>query len=310
MEKIIQKRVKNKIKIILFDFFSTLCYNRFMRKYYNFKIDKSVTVNNLITLEHLKLSPDFKYPKESHKFYEFAYVDSGTILCNHRDTAITLSQNDFFLIKPNEEHFYCVNTSKSASVFIVCFSCKSSLLEIISGKNTIKSHEKSILSKILSESHNAFIFPFNKKLLTCKSPVFGAQQIITNAIEEILINLIRNKLDEKNNIKISTNNLELEKNITKDIETLLIQNLYGKITLDEISKRIFYSKTYINKIFKKHMSTTIMNYYLTLKINESKKLLKKGYSVTEIANKLQFDTPNYFGKVFKKIIGVSPSKYC
>ena len=89
----------------------------------------------------------------------------------------------------------------------------------------------------------------------------------------------------------------------------MLQNLYGKITLDEISKRVFYSKTYINKIFKKHMGTTIINYYQMLKIGESKKLLKKGYNVAEVAEKLQFDTPNYFGKVFKKFVSISPSKF-
>lgn len=280
-----------------------------MSKYYNFKIDKSITVNNLITLEHLTLSPDFKYGKEAHNFYEFAYVDSGSILCYCNGEPTILNQNDFFLIKPNEEHFYSVSANKSVSVFIVCFACKSSLLDIIKGKHIINKYEKTLLSKILTEAHNAFTFPFDKKLLTCKSPIFGAQQIITNAIEEVLINLIRNNLSEQSNIKISTNNFELEKNITKDIEALMLQNLYGKITLDEISKRVFYSKTYINKIFKKHMGTTIINYYQMLKIGESKKLLKKGYNVAEVAEKLQFDTPNYFGKVFKKFVSISPSKF-
>ena len=268
-----------------------------------------MTVTNLITLEYLNLAPDFKYPKEVHNFYEFAYIVSGSILCYCNGKNTELKENDFFLIKPNEEHNYSVNTDKPTSVFIVCFACKNSLLEVISGKTAIKKQDKHILSKILSESHSAFKFPFNKKLLVSENPVFGAQQLINNAIEEVLINLIRNKLLEKNDIKIVSTSEELKSNIAKDIETLLAQNVYDKITLDEISKRTFYSKTYINKIFKQIMGKTVMDYYVALKIEESKKLLSQGYSVATVSDKLQFDTPNYFSKVFKSKVGILPSKY-
>lgn len=280
-----------------------------MRRYYNFKVDKPISVSNLVTLEYLSLAPDFKYPKESHNFYEFAYIVSGSILCHRNGENTQLKENDFFLIKPNEDHNYSVNTDKPTSVFIVCFACKNSLLEVISGKTTIKKQDKHILSKILSEAHSAFKFPFNKKLIVNENPVFGAQQLINNAVEEILITLIRHKLLEKNEIKMVSTSEELKSNVAKDVETLLVQNVYGKITLDEISKKTFYSKTYLNKIFKKVMGSTVMDYYVALKIEESKKLLDKGCNIAAVSDKLQFDTPNYFSKVFKSKVGILPSKY-
>ena len=42
-----------------------------------------------------------------------------------------------------------------------------------------------------------------------------------------------------------------------------------------------------------------MQYYIALKTEESKKLLKKGYTIAEISDKLCFNDPNYFIKVFR-----------
>ena len=160
-----------------------------------------------------------------HDFYEFAYVDNGSIICNCSKVETVLNQNEFFLIKPNEPHNYKSNKNKSASVFIVCFSCKSDFLQLITDKTTVDDYSKLILSKILSEAHNAFKFPFNKKLLICENPIFGAQQLINNAIEELLINLIRQKINLSKEISIVSNKEELHNNVVRDIILLLKQKI-------------------------------------------------------------------------------------
>jgi AraC-like DNA-binding protein len=38
-------------------------------------------------------------------------------------------------------------------------------------------------------------------------------------------------------------------------------------------------------------------------------MLKNGHSITDTALKLNFDTPNYFSKVFKNKLGMLPSSY-
>ena len=53
-----------------------------------------------------------------------------------------------------------------------------------------------------------------------------------------------------------------------------------------------------------------MEYYSDLKISTAKKLLRENeLSIKEISEKLCFDTPNYFSKTFKKIVGLTPSEY-
>jgi two-component system response regulator YesN len=53
-----------------------------------------------------------------------------------------------------------------------------------------------------------------------------------------------------------------------------------------------------------------MEYYTDLKIKTAKKLLRENeLSVKEIAEKLCFDTSNYFSKTFKKFTGSTPTDY-
>ncbi len=85
--------------------------------------------------------------------------------------------------------------------------------------------------------------------------------------------------------------------------------LYSRITLTDISNRLFYSKTYLNSIFKESKGVTIMQYYRDLKIEESKRLLRKKESVTAVSEKLSFESPQYFVKVFKQRVGMTPKEY-
>lgn len=280
-----------------------------MKKYFNYQIKKVLVVQNLVTVESLDLSTEFSYPVEEHSFYEFVYTDSGTIIGNVEGAEIAINQGDFYLIAPNKKHFYTTKTSQSASVFIVCFNCKSEFIELLLGKMHLEKEEKLLMASIVKEAQKTFVFPFNKKLQLCAQPKFGAQQLIENYIEELLIKLIRWKLDQNENIRFVMNSLELESSIVGDVIELLKSALYARLTLSEISEKTYYSKTYLNNIFKKNTGYSIMQYYNLLKIEEAKKLLREKLSTTVISDKLNFESPNYFTKVFKKYSGMTPSEY-
>lgn len=281
-----------------------------MNKYYNFQIKKAVTVKNLVTIEKLELTTEYCYPEEVHTFYEFAYVDAGELVCRTENGIINLSPSDFYLIPPAVKHSYQVRKDRSATIFILCFNCKSDILEIINGKTTLKKEEKNIIADIIKEADNAFKFPFKTKLKLLDNPVFGAQQLIESKIEEILIKLVRNKVNADSDIKLVMNTIELENSLVNDVIALLKHNLYSNvISLDYVSQKTFYSKTYLNNIFKKNTGSTIMKYNLELKIQEAKKLLRSGVTVSKVSDMLYFDNPNYFSKTFKKITNLTPSQY-
>ena len=53
-----------------------------------------------------------------------------------------------------------------------------------------------------------------------------------------------------------------------------------------------------------------MDYFTNLKIENAKKLIREtDKSVKELSELLSFDTPNYFGKIFKKYTSYTPMQY-
>lgn len=290
------------------DLSALLCYNTIMKKYFNHRVKKAVEVQSLITIEALTLSPTFSYPQEIHEFYEFAYIENGKLSCSLGDRRVELGEGEFLLIPPSRTHSYSVAPTQTAEIFIVCFRCGSELLTILDRKITLKSEEKALIKEIVSEAKKAFAFPFKRKLRLLESPLLGAQQMVENNIERLLIRLVRNETDKNKNIKLVRSAEELENNLVKDVVTLLEDRLYGRITLEEVCQRIYYSKTFLNGIFKKKTGYTIMQYYTLVKIREAKKLLED-LSPSTVSHQLRFESPTYFTKVFKKYAGMTPSAY-
>ncbi|MBQ8879689.1 MAG: helix-turn-helix domain-containing protein [Clostridia bacterium] len=280
-----------------------------MKKYFNHHVKKALVVQSLITIEALEVSSTFSYPDEAHDFYEFAYIDSGKILCRKECENVELIKGDFLLIPPQKRHFYAAIEGYSASIFIVCFRSTAEILKIFEKKIALSSEMKKLLFDIITESKKAFCFPFEKKLKLLSKPDFGAQQLVENNIERLFIHLIRQEISTNENISFVMNSTELENNLVKDILNLLKESLYTRITLDDICKQTFYSKTFINNAFKKNTGSSIMRYYTGLKIDEAKKLLRENVAPSAVSARLCFESPTYFTKVFKKHTGKTPSEY-
>jgi len=87
------------------------------------------------------------------------------------------------------------------------------------------------------------------------------------------------------------------------------ENFEKKIGLDEAAQHVGLSKNYFCKYFKKSTNSTYLNYVNQVKIEKASKLLLKGISVTEASYSCGFSNISYFIQLFKKVKGVTPTKY-
>ncbi|WP_165769006.1 AraC family transcriptional regulator [Virgibacillus profundi] len=82
------------------------------------------------------------------------------------------------------------------------------------------------------------------------------------------------------------------------------------ITLDDIVEASGLSKYHFSRLFHQTMKITPLQYVTRTRINEAIKLLKnEALTIEEISQRVGFSNGNYFGKVFRSSIGVSPGKY-
>ena len=285
-----------------------LCYTEAMRKYFNHKIKKAIIVDSLITIESLQVSSGFTYPAETHDFYEFAYIDNGAFCCHSEQETVQLFQGECLLIPPHKEHYYTAMQSHSANVFIVCFRSNAEILTVFDKKISLGKELKSLLAEIVQESKNAFSFPFNRKLKLLDSPLFGAQQLVENNLEKLFIQLVRKEIQKNENIRFVMNSTELENNLVHDILVLLQEHVHGRITLDEICQQTFYSKTFLNSIFKKSTGYTLNQYINYKRLLLVRELHAKGQSLLEASTNAGFNNYSHFYRMYVKENG-KPPKY-
>ena len=99
---------------------------------------------------------------------------------------------------------------------------------------------------------------------------------------------------------------------TRRSATLLIYLLAypDEITSRDISRRMHGNYNYINRKFKEYTGRTIMNFLNEYRVYRSRELLATGlYTHKQIAAEVGFCNEFYFSRVFKKVIGISPSVY-
>ncbi|ASR47557.1 AraC family transcriptional regulator [Paenibacillus kribbensis] len=88
------------------------------------------------------------------------------------------------------------------------------------------------------------------------------------------------------------------------------EHLESTITVEELSRHIQISKQHLNFIFKQSTSYSPIDYFLRMKMQRAGQLLDlTSDSIKEIAAALGFQDPYYFSRLFKKIIGCSPTSY-
>lgn len=88
------------------------------------------------------------------------------------------------------------------------------------------------------------------------------------------------------------------------------ENYSEKITLESVSKACNLSVFYLSKLFKKNTGMKFIDYINLYKIEKAKQLLENtDMCIINISMSLGYDESGYFSKVFKKVVGVTPSAY-
>lgn len=280
-------------------------------KYYKYKIENLIKINNIITVHYFDFDKPFLAPTESHDFWEIVYAEKNPLICYSDGKEVNLSQGEIYFHKPNESH--ALKATEKNAFIIISFECKSEACGFFKDKKIrLKEDNLKFIYSIIKEAKKTFNIPYSdpkvKKMPLSSTPTLGGLQLIKNYLEILLINILRDETekDGKNKIFIPSTGGGLAQKIIK----LLNENIEGSLSIEEIVNKLNYSKTYVFRSFKKQTGTSVIAYYNHLKIERAKTLLvETDLTLTKISDSLCFDTQSYFSKTFKKLTGYSPLHY-
>lgn len=115
------------------------------------------------------------------------------------------------------------------------------------------------------------------------------------------------RIDSAVRRKLSSNSSRAIENAKAYIEA----HYADDITLFNAADSVHMSQWYFSKLFRKETGSTFSDFLIDLRIRKAKELIRSdpGMKNYEIAEKVGFSDPRYFGQLFKKITGMTPGDY-
>lgn len=90
-----------------------------------------------------------------------------------------------------------------------------------------------------------------------------------------------------------------------------LQEHYSEtVQIEELAKKWGISSRYIRKYFSEEIGMSCIAYITVMRLNRAKELLwETTKNITDIAMEIGYSTPQYFCRIFKQEVGMSPSAY-
>jgi len=284
--------------------------------YKGYKISPTLSINKIFSIHYFEYTKDFDFPGEQHDFWEFVYVDKGAVCARGGDLELNLIRGDIIFHEPNEFHSLHAYGKIAPNLVVMSFSAESPGINWFRRKVVrIGNQEQELLARIIHEAGNAFSSdlsdPWLPRLKKRPDQVFASEQLIRIYLEQFLISIVRRSLHiDDDREPVSPLREKTDKDAFNRAIEFINNNLVDMVNLDAMCRSTGYSCTYLEQVFKNKTGRSVMEYYKVTKLERAKDLIRTGdYSFTQIASVLNYSSVQYFSKVFKRFVGMTPSEY-
>lgn len=282
-------------------------------KYLEYRAQKVLDVEALFAVRFLSLGYEDVDIHEAHDAWCFVYVDGGDAIVGTPRGEHLLHEGDFAFQSPAEWHSLQGAKDGTARIFLISFFCHSPDMKLFENAfGTLPSDMTHFVSALKQDASESFDVPFHTtsgfSLQKRADPIFGGEQCFCNRLELFLIELARKEGRYRHKPPVSKEQIKDE--LVVRVIGILEDNVYQKITMGYVVENMNYSEPYIAKRFKKACGQSIMSYYVQLRIEEAKRLIRETEkNFTEIAALLGFSDSQHFTKTFQKYVRMSPKEY-
>ena len=245
--------------------------------------------------DFIGLSKRFNNKLHKHTFFELHFVlDGKAIVVNNSPKEHTLHCGEAIIIAPNSPHAFKFN--KELKRFSIAFTLPENTLPA----DFLTDFTIITLSDRIIANLNMFFEQADKNTVL-------SQYIIRNRLLEILFELLEleKHMALHSTVQSSNTNLYIDKS-----KKYIKNNLNIILTCKDVADYCHINEIYLNRIFKKHTSETLLKYIHRKKIDYSIELLKnKDLPLSTVSTMLGFSNEYYFNTFFKKAVGMPPGAY-
>lgn len=249
-----------------------------------------------------------------HEFYETVYIKKGNAIFEIAGTPVPIGPNDLIIIKPNQLHKFIVKSESGCDFIVLSFKFENtetgefSKISIDDFLNFVSQKDSGPFISLKVSQKNEIIVLLNRILREKEEADLGSDFLNHLLVLELFVFISRAlKMEWENSIKNKSPKL---KELIGASQNYIHNNFERDISIGDIAKFIFLSKSYFAKAFKDEIGTSPMNYLLKIRVQRAKELLSEtDVKICDIALNIGFSNQQRFNEIFKKYTNVTPLKY-
>ena len=223
-----------------------------------------------------------------------------------QETRYSLKIGQLFLIRPFQIHHGFSATGEETSRYVVQFAPE--MLQFFSTPSTdlVTLFQKAPQTLCLNHQELFSICHLWEGLLPVAAKVFGKDLQQNILFAELLLRLSR--IFHKAGPALQKEPAPADQ-IMMQILQYIHENYARELSLEEISKALYLSRSRLCKLFKEHTGFTIGNYITIYRLQLACSLLEKGVRVKDVGEAVGFQTYSHFIRTFTEKLGESPKKF-
>lgn len=243
-----------------------------------------------------------------HEELEFQYILSGGIRLNCGNQAGWMYAHDLFFANWCEPH-HALEFEDGTHYYVIQVDLDWLLKE---HKNMRLSRYRDALT-IYAQNFDSFIHQDSRLCQMMDEIIreyhqqeFGYEIAVKGLLLQVISVIFQKYFHIPENMETLTT-YDNSLRYTRHVLNYISHNYNRAISLETLAKETGLTKSYLCQIFKKHTGCTITRYINRLRCYRAISLIETGMSVTEAAFEVGYSDYNYFSRIFKKIIGISPT---
>lgn len=173
--------------------------------------------------------------------------------------------------------------------------------------------------EVMQEAKRAGILPYTlilsgyDEFKYCQQALrLGAREYLLKPVRSSdILNMLNKVADQLFGGETKQNEESGEKNpLVERAMEYVAEHYYENLMLTEVAEKVGVTAGYLSTLFQKQLEKGFVDYLNEIRIDHACTYLQQNYLKTyEIAYKVGFNDEKYFSKVFKKIMGQSPTEY-
>ncbi|RKN65155.1 helix-turn-helix transcriptional regulator [Paenibacillus ginsengarvi] len=274
---------------------------------------RSFTIDHVTT--NLMAGRDDAFVKRHvHPVFHVMYILEGKGMFTVGDMASVVEPGHLFVIHPNEPHQFHFGTdgplTNLESTFILRNKCgepaEMNLFDMIEESRAIeiggalRSAPLTVPPRfrpMLEEGYRRILALYDIPLLKSHFAVTVAE--LLTRVETIVASIVQAE---------KTPNTAEE--TVERAKRFLLSNWHRPVTLAETAQSVHVTPNYLCRLFKERTGETPMGFLQTARLREAGHLLAfTDLPVYTIAEKLGYEEPSYFARLFRRVYGESPQAY-